>query len=109
MTTRKQLLEELAAAETNLAIARQQMETFHTAYLLACDLVSHGSAPTGTADAIYADYEDAARHKRACWHTVDTLKAQLLERDEIAAALNEAKAGMVESRARKLEVGKPGR
>jgi hypothetical protein len=93
---RSQLLEQLAAAETNLAIAAHLEQEKNSEYDFIVQLIESGDiAPNTDLTPFVWRMENAKAERIQKWHIVDGLKAQLLtqaERAEIRAALNEVKA-----------------
>lgn len=85
--TRPQLIEALASAETNHLFFKKESGTAWKDYITACDLVEDGYAHSDVINTAWVNWlkEDAARID--AYNKVDTLKAQLLERDEIAAGV----------------------
>ena len=89
--TRPQLIEALAAAETNYQITNNEEDIAWDEYALSIE----ASLPQDKIDVFGKLAEQRTAERLAAWQAVDTLKAQLLERDErdeIAALLDTAKA-----------------
>ena len=91
--TRPQLIEALAAASTNHAIALDEETMAWNEYDLAVETLSGYQV---TLFGQRAEFATTARIE--AYRKVDTLKAQLLEREEIAAALDTAKASLTKIR-----------
>jgi len=96
--TRPQLIEALAAANTNLAIAtHEEQETWR---IYDDNFEDKTNEVNQARFDVFAQKQNTRKEK---WQAVDAIKAQLLERDEIAALLDTAKASLTIDRAKQFQ------